>query len=375
MKKLYTPRFTSPQNVKQSQKNSTAQAYKSQQIDRKCSEFQEEFIPLKQDTAPPSPSLPSVDPKPTRTRPYPADSIQRVQKHIQAILNTTTYYESNQTCRMIEIIKLKLNMKSKFENDQRLIRMIERDKRDVKKNIEERIDSIDKRLNLKRAKNNHIVIELNSSSEDEKKEAKRVEKYQEEYEDVDEREDIKDIMRFIDEEDKVIYLSGDEVEEDSKCHQYGKYTANKRHTHSSNKVSTNPNMHLRVNQKAKVLNKEKLDFETVNREYKSLKNRKIKLRKIRNKNKLSNIEINQEKGEIIADMRRNRAQRRRLIKSQAKFKKSSISGNNNKSSSTVQLFQQKSISNKQNLTDSASLLRSDSFKNFSNSTKVPKHKK
>jgi hypothetical protein len=374
MQKLYTPRFSSNNQNKSATNTSLPQTSVQKKPDRNNSEFQEEFIPLKRNVVVEENNEHQTN---VKLYPYPMESIQRVRKHMLELLSENSEhcrYESNQTSRMIEILKLKLNMKSKFDNDQRLRRMIERDKFEAKKSIEDRVKYVDKRANLKSAKNKHTVIELSSSSDEE--EEKRAPKIFNKDDEDDERDDIKDIMGFIDDEDKVICLSGDEeesdeVKEDSKCHQYGKYRANKR-KQPSNKASTSLPMNLRAIQTTNSLGNDELDIEAIEKQYKSLKNRKIKLRKNRNKNKLSKFEINAERELIIAEMRKNRTSRRKLKKQMSKSQKTFATNANN--SSSVELFKNKtkSLSKKQkrkqetsSSSSSLPLVASASFNSFS----------
>jgi hypothetical protein len=197
--------------------------------DRKHS-FQDEFIPLfKEKETKPLGLDPKLKPY---AGPYPFRCIEAVGKFLKSLLEPNSQhnqYESNQNLRTCEILKLKLKMPSKFDNDQRLLRMISRDSHEAKQTILDRMAYIDRQLNRQTGASSSGNVSLSSSSkiidlvssEDESKRKSST----------DSREQIEDVICMINNEEEEDDDDEDEDEEDededdSKCVQFGKYSKN-----------------------------------------------------------------------------------------------------------------------------------------------------
>lgn len=76
--------------------------------------------------------------------PYPIDSLMRVRKRIIRYMKPKTYNKNatRSYTNIAEIIRLKCNIKSIYDNDQKLIDMIKRDKIIAKYHIADKITLI-----------------------------------------------------------------------------------------------------------------------------------------------------------------------------------------------------------------------------------------
>lgn len=105
----------------------------------------------------------------SRLDPYPVAAIKRASEHLKYLFSEQSpfvLYESNQNQRTFEIVKLKLGLKSKFENDLALKRRIERADFAAMKSIHDRKREIDSRLAKKLTGTKTLIIDLCSSDDD-----------------------------------------------------------------------------------------------------------------------------------------------------------------------------------------------------------------
>lgn len=105
----------------------------------------------------------------SRLEPYPVAAIKRASEHLKYLFSEQSpfvLYESNQNQRTFEIVKLKLGLKSKFENDLALKRRIERADFAAMKSIHDRKREIDSKLAKKLTGTKTLIIDLCSSDED-----------------------------------------------------------------------------------------------------------------------------------------------------------------------------------------------------------------
>ena len=91
------------------------------------------------------------EPEPVKRKaykgPYPIKMLKKVRQDLtDCLILKKDQCESNYTDRIVETLKLKLKIKSKFNGDKRLLRRIERDTAQFKEDIAERISFLDRKL-------------------------------------------------------------------------------------------------------------------------------------------------------------------------------------------------------------------------------------
>lgn len=166
--------------------------------------FDSDFIPIRAVSPPLVENL-----KGTRLNPYPAECIRRAADQLKFLFSENSpfaLYESNQNQRTFEIIKLKLGLKSKFENDPVVRRRIERDDFAARKVIEDRVRTIDASVRRVLAKSKEVIDLCTSGEEDNDSSASSSESTDE-----DERAEL---MKLIDRDD-CINLNSSDSEDDS----------------------------------------------------------------------------------------------------------------------------------------------------------------
>ena len=189
---------------------------------------------------------------------YSIHCLRRVRHSLVDSFDDDLRRESNQTNRMFEILKIKMGIKSKFDTDKRVRRMIKRDTEIAKRDLEELIERRNRKLNdIISHHNNHTFyaesdddILLDDSDEQEGgknkkpkkipvKKSKRAQKPNKRDDTSQESGDNEeDVIRMINQEESCINLEEDnesvvslydeEEEDDSKCVQFGKYTCSKK---------------------------------------------------------------------------------------------------------------------------------------------------
>lgn len=166
--------------------------------------FRDEFIPIRfnpplriEDTY--------EDVNGTRLAPYPSDCIKRAAEHLKFLfsdLSPFVLHESNQAQRTFEIIKLKVGLKSKFDNDAALLRRIERNDYAAIKSIHDRRKEIDMRV-ARQQPSKSTVIDLTSDEELEAETGGQDEHSED-------TEDEKELIKLIAREDRVNLDNEDE---------------------------------------------------------------------------------------------------------------------------------------------------------------------
>lgn len=260
----------------------------------------------------------------SRKRAYPERCVKRVNQHLFELLKTNpgTY-----TDRTAEIAKIKINIKSRFDHDDRLIKRIKRDTEVARNSIHEKLEFLEKRRNQKpnNSKNNsnnnnntnrRDSYDLKTNKNKNVKKIKYIKIDEDTEEEVDEDEDDEDddIINIIDEQET--YLNSNESSSnsddmDSKCFQL-KSLNNKKDKKNAKYESKN------LLYKSKKDNRIKIDsqLEELELNYKLKRDERNKLLK-----KKKNLETNI-KREIMTNelkvMRRNLKKLRRKRNSQQK---------------------------------------------------------
>lgn len=182
--------------------------------------------------------------------PYSKKCLMRTRQYLIDLFKpySTLYSRSNFEDRLFEILKLKMNIKSKFDNDSKLIRKIKRDTAIEKQNVYDRIDSQNRRVKSYLAKNNkastsskHSRFDDNDCDDEDEiifekssKKAKTtplIDLEQDDDEDDDELEsnsilnlisnqETYERLDFEEEDDNIAFKEDDP---DSKCIQFGNY--------------------------------------------------------------------------------------------------------------------------------------------------------
>jgi hypothetical protein len=195
--------------------------------------------------------------------PYPVRCLLRVRQYLIDCMkpNSALLNNSNYTDRISEILKLKLNIKSKFEDDKRLLRRIKRDTEQSKTIIFDRMECIQRKqrsFGQKQPSNSHFRFEKKNSA---KKNAQNISVI--ELDDT-ESDGESDVVKMIGEQatflnDKAESDSSNtengndddqDDQDDSKYAQFGKYSKTSEKTKKKNTANTKL-CHLRKKQKKK----------------------------------------------------------------------------------------------------------------------------
>ncbi len=183
--------------------------------------------------------------------PYPIDCLYRSRRIIieEFMPNSKATNRSNFFDRRFEILKMKLEVVSKFDKDKRLWNKIRRQTVEKRQEILDKISANDRRFNyylstLKSPKKNQkIVFTTDSDSYEEytkevkpstskdviklvSKKKRNKDEMDTDTEDSDEDNEA-DVINMINQPEYCINLSDDGDEEDSKCKQFDKYTTSK----------------------------------------------------------------------------------------------------------------------------------------------------
>lgn len=199
--------------------------------------------------------------------PYSVRCLTKARQHLIEAFKSTSFAHTDRT---FEIVKVKLNIKSKFDNDIKLKRRIKRDTQAVRQIIQDKLDLYYKRCHnnpmymrpahyktksqhhirfndsdtiMAKSKNRIQAIELDESSSSS---IQHNESDEEESENGNTSDNEEDVIKMINEPETVINLSSDEEEddddeeeeEDSKYVQFGKYSKNLDNSSSKNSTKS-----------------------------------------------------------------------------------------------------------------------------------------
>ena len=194
--------------------------------------------------------------------PYPLRCLLRVRQYLIDCMkpNSTLLNNSNYTDRISEILKLKLSIKSKFEDDKRLLRRIKRDTEQSKQIIYDRMECIQRKqrnFSQKQPQNSHFrfekknsakkttqnisVIELDDTDSDNESDVIKMINEQETFLNDKNESDTSNTENSNDDDDQ-------DQDDDSKYAQFGKYSKTSVNT---NKTANSKLINLRKKQNKK----------------------------------------------------------------------------------------------------------------------------
>ena len=247
--------------------------------------------------------------------PYSIKCLTRSRQMLidEFMTNSTTANRSNYIDRRFEILKMKLSIKSKFDNDNRLWNKIRRETAQVRQIIYDRIERRDRRLSnyLDKStkatpKNKHIVYENVSSDDDDelfaydktksaylnKNNKKFVESKQDDTTSDSDSSGQEDVINMINQQESELndddIKSSQDDDEDSKCKQFGKYSNSKKKQLKKEKKSTSSNLRRKAEKKSNdsVDTRMRIDrvglvaddeYEQLKQNYKTIRNKRNKL--------------------------------------------------------------------------------------------------
>lgn len=217
--------------------------------------------------------------------PYSMKCLMRTRQYLIDCFKpySTTYSRSNFEDRLFEIVKLKLNIKSKFDDDKKLLKKIRRETALEKEIIYERIESQNRRTKSfqtsTKQKNKHARFVEDSDSDDciienePKKRKKTVVTIDLEHSDKEEEEEEEsDLIQLIANQETFEKLDYEDdiddedfsYDEDSKCIQFGNYSKKKQKS-TKKKVKSSTSSLRREEKETKTTNETQSNTYRLNR--------------------------------------------------------------------------------------------------------------
>ena len=211
--------------------------------------------------------------------PYSIKCLTRSRQMLidEFMTNSTTANRSNYIDRRFEILKMKLSIKSKFDNDNRLWNKIRRETAQIRQVIYDRIERRDRKLGhylnkstkTTTTKNKHIVYENVSTDDDDlvvfdeskstyltKNSKKTVESKQDDSTTDSDSDSSgqEDVINMINQQESELNddddIQSSQDDEDSKCKQFGKYSNSKKKQLKKEKKSTSSNLRRKATKKS-----------------------------------------------------------------------------------------------------------------------------
>lgn len=286
--------------------------------------------------------------------PYPIKCLSRANKYLVDLIkpNSSILNKSNYEDRIFEILKLKLELPSKFDNDKRLLRQITRDSRAALEKIYEKLEYINRRANNFNYKSpkqtsTHIRFENNEKKHQQSKQPVYIELSDDSEDELNTSDDsttknFEDVIKMIQGNEFECLLESDDSNSDSRCRQLGKYSKKK-----SQFIKTKPSLDNKISTRLRKVprpgaikkrsdviehergsNSNRLEdaLDNLEQKYKSVRNKRNKLLR-----KKKGIEINAQRQIMSDELKVIRREMKKLRKKQRKdfYKPNTLTSNEN----------------------------------------------